>query len=120
MTDPRPDFDTETFTPYELFIQNNFKFGFLMKSWGQPFYSGSIVKVYGWLRFVAVPIQNNRMIYKPFPSQEREEFVHPQSGSLVLSNEFVCSRNLRETKEFLIIENVGGKGWLPEKNTSSH
>ncbi|TCS40411.1 hypothetical protein [Reinekea marinisedimentorum] len=113
MTDRRPDFDSETFTPYELYERNSFEFGFLMKSWSQPFYGGSIVKVYGWSKYEAVNSKQGQVLYLPFPSLTREEYKHPETGNLTIPNQFVCSRNFDENRSFMIIENVAGKGWLP-------
>lgn len=109
MIDPRPDFETETFTPFELYEKNNCEFGFLMKSWGQPFYGGTVVEVLGWLHWGYYP--GGREIC--FGLEPGFRFDKLKNESVQIDS-FVCKRTSSANMELMVIENIFGKGWLPE------
>jgi hypothetical protein len=108
MTDPRPKFETETFTPFELYDQSGHRFGFHMKSWAQPHYGGSIVEVVGWLYW------GYRRDGSRFPLKGAEvcSYIDEIHGVEKTIDAFVCTRSDSGNNRLLIIENVYGKGWL--------
>ena len=107
MTDPRPDFETETFTPFHLFERSNFKFGFYMKSWSQPYYGGSVVRVVGWLH---TKFLSGQMIvnYENKPAIRFDRKLMED----VRVEKFVCQRVSNDCGDLMVIENIYGKGWL--------
>lgn len=113
MIDPRPDFESETLTPYEIFQRNSSSFGFQMKSWAQPFYGGSIVVVKGWLHW---ELRDDKRV--AVARAEPSEWFDVHTKSFKPLESFVCSRMPDSNDFLLVIENIHGKGWLPHSSKS--